>query len=302
MKRATNLLVALALLIPPAATAETQRARYLMGTVCEVAVGGAGAERVIEAAFAEAERVEAMLSTWRPESELSRVNRGEVVASAELTAVLSAAMEWSRRTGGAFDPRVGDLVALWRTREEGTVPAAEAIRAALPGRSVRMEEGAFGKGYALDRMLAAIGREAVIDFGGQVAVRGEVSVRIADPARRDHPVARFTLRDGSVSTSSGSEKTFEVNGRRFSHLLDPRSGEALPPRGSVSVIAGEAFAADILSTALYVMGEDQGLRWADANGVAAVFIDSTNSIRLSASARERVRDLVLLDRNFRLKD
>lgn len=304
MKQATNFLVALALLLPPAAQAETQRARYLMGTVCEVAVGGAEAERSIEAAFAEAERVEAMLSTWRPASELSRVNRGEASPSPELAALLARASEWTHRTGGAFDPRVGELVALWRIREEGALPTAEAIGKALPAnaRSPRVEEGAFGKGYALDRMLAAIGRPAVIDFGGQVAVRGSVVVSIADPSDRARPVATFTLRDGSVSTSSGSEKTFLAGGRRFSHILDPRDGQALPPRGSVSVIADEALTADILSTALYVMGEDDGLRWADANAVAAVFINPSNHIRLSAPARERVRDLEVLDRNFKLKE
>ena len=63
-----------------------------------------------------------------------------------------------------------------------------------------------------------------------------------------------------------------MNGRVFTHIFDPRTGEALPPRGSVSVVASSALVADIQSTALYVMGVDDGLRWADANGVAALFI------------------------------
>jgi thiamine biosynthesis lipoprotein len=141
---------------------------------------------------------------------------------------------------------------------------------------------------------------AMIDFGGQIATRGTLRVRIADPADRAHPVLAFDLDDASISTSSGSEKTFVVDGRRFSHLLDPRTGEALPPRGSVSVIADEALTADILSTALYVMGEDDGLRWSDANGIAAIFITPARTIRRSAAARKR--PLQLLDRNFTLKD
>jgi thiamine biosynthesis lipoprotein len=169
--------------------------------------------------------------------------------------------------------------------------------------SRQWEEGAFGKGYALDRMLARItADEAMIDFGGQLAVRGELRVSLADPSDRRRPVLALTMRDGSLSTSSGSEKTFEVNGRRFSHIIDPRTGEALPPRGSVSVIADDALTADILSTAIYVMGEDEGLRWADGNGVAAIFIDPDHNIRLSASARERARELELLDRNFSVKE
>ena len=151
-------------------------------------------------------------------------------------------------------------------------------------------------------MLALIDGDAMIDFGGQIIVRGALDVTVADPADRSKPVLALTIADASISTSSGSEKTFAIDGRRFSHILDPRTGEALPPRGSVSVIANDALTADILSTALYVMGEDDGLRWADANGISAIFIDPIHHVRLSAQARERARGLRVLDRNFTLKD
>lgn len=277
-----------------------QRARYLMGTVCEIAVPESHADR-IEAAFGEAARIEAMLSTWTDDSELARVNRGEQESSVELAAILAKADAWSQRTGGAFSPRVAELVRVWRTRDEGALPAAAAIETALASRTI--EEGGFGKGYALDRMLALLDApEAMINFGGQIAVRGELRATIADPADRDRPALAVTFRDGSLSTSSGSEKTFVVGDRRFSHILDPRNGKALPPRGSVSVIADDAFSADILSTALYVLGEDDGLRWADENGIAVIFIDPDGNVRRSARARERVRELVPVDPKFTLKD
>ena len=272
-------------------------ARYAMGTVCEVAAHDPAA---IEAAFAEAARIESMLSTWSDDSELARVNRGEATPSRELQALLEQTLDWSRKTHRAFDPRVKALVEVWRTRQDGTLPSSDSIANAL--QQPQIEEGAFGKGYAIDRMLASQPAVTMINFGGQIAVRGPLEVSVADPADRAKPVLAFELRDASISTSSGSEKTFAVDGRRFSHILDPRTGEALPPRGSVSVIAPEALTADILSTALYVMGEDDGLRWADANGVAAIFITPHRQIRLSAAAREHVRGLRLLDRNFRLKD
>lgn len=300
--------IALALLPSLTSAATTTRARYLMGTVCEVEVGeSVDAENDIARAFGEAERVERLLSTWREDSELSRLNRGDEPApSTELRALLDLALRWRDRTGGAFEPRVRPLIDVWRTRDEGALPDRTAIDAAL--RAIRsgsapFEEGGFGKGYALDRMLGSIdARHAVINFGGQLAVRGAVTVTIADPERRDVPVVSFTLRDASLSTSSGSEKTFVVAGHRFSHLIDPRTGQALPPRGSVSVIAADALSADILSTALYVMGERDGLRWAGANGVAAAFINSSHEIRVSASMRARVRDLEMLDRKFKLKE
>lgn len=271
MRAAATLIAALALVSAPAAAA-AERARYLMGTVCEVA---AHDPEQIEAAFAEAKRVEEMLSTWIPESELSRVNRGELQPGPELRALLDTALLWARKTDRAFDPRVGHLVG--RTKIVGA-----------------FEEGAFGKGYAIDRMLVLLGGEATINFGGQIAVRGTLAVSIADPENRDQPVAELTIRNASISTSSGSEKK--------SHIFDPRTGRALPPRGSVSVIADDALTADILSTALYVLGEDDGLRWADANGVAAIFITPARHVRLSAAARRRARDLRLIDRNFSLKD
>ena len=267
MKLATTLLVALALVPTLTEAAVTQRARYLMGTVCEIAVDGApNAGTQIEAAFAEARRVEAMLSTWTDDSELARLNRGEGEASPELRALLDTTLAWAKRTNRAFDPQ-------WRAAPQ-------------------FEEGAFGKGYAIDRMLALLdANEVLIDFGGQLAARGSLRVTIADPKRRQRPVVELTLENASLSTSSNSEKL---------HIVDPRTGKQLPARGSASVIASDALTADILSTALFVMGPDEGLRWADKNGVAAIFITAANQIRLSARARDC--GVKLIDGNFAMKD
>ena len=299
-----------------AAVAEATRARYLMGTVCEITAPPAR----IEPAFREADRIEKFLSTWRPDSELSHVNaaRGGVV-SPELAAILTRAMEIARTTDGAFNPLVRPIVDVWRTRDRGAIPTAAAIadavaRASLANATVdgntialangaQFEEGGFGKGYALDRMLrCGAGNPApmLVNFGGQIAVCGEARVTIADPEHRDRPVLALALKDASLSTSSGSEKTFDVNGTRFSHIVDPRTGHALPPRGSVSVIAASAFDADALSTALYVMGPDDGVRWADAHRVAAIFITPDHDIVLSASVTRR--GFEVLDSKFKLKE
>lgn len=261
MKRATNILVALVLVPTFAAAAVTERARFLMGTVCEIATSGSPGQ--IESAFAEAQRIESFLSTWIADSELSRVNRGETQPSPELRALLDDATAWSKKTNRAFDPR-------WR----GT-----------------FDEGGFGKGYAIDRMLALLPEQSIINFGGQIAVRGTTRVTIADPSDRKKPVLELTLANASLSTSSNSEQM---------HLVDPRTGEHLPKRGSASVIASDALTADILSTALFVMGPDDGLQWAEANGIAAIFITSAKQIRLSTRARaHRVR---LIDGHFAIKD
>jgi thiamine biosynthesis lipoprotein len=277
MKRATIILVALVLVPTFAAAAVTARARFLMGTICEISSDGPASQ--IENAFAEAKRIESLLSTWIADSELSRVNRDEASASPELQALLDDAIAWSQKTNRAFDPK-------WR----GT-----------------FDEGGFGKGYAIDRMMAKIdvgaaalsgtataegsGRHILINFGGQLAVRGSMRVTIADPRKRDHAVLELTLENASLSTSSNSEQL---------HIVDPRTGEHLPQRGSASVIARDALTADILSTALFVMGADEGLRWADANGVAAIFITPANQIRLSSRARDR--GVKVIDGHFAIKD
>jgi FAD:protein FMN transferase len=300
--------------------AEVQRARYLMGTICEISVPEYAAPQ-IAGAFAEGARIEAFLSTWRDDSELSRLNRsGSGNVASELAALLRTAMSWQVRTGGAFNPLVAPLVKAWRTRDAGALPTACVIADAIdrmspanvsfdPNGAVRLssgaefEEGGFGKGYAIDRMLAKIdAASVVINFGGQLGVRGSASVSIADPERRDSPVIAFTMRDASLSTSSGSERTFEVTGRHFSHIFDPRSGEALPARGSASVICGDALTADILSTALYVMGPDEGLRWAEANHVAAIYITRNHTIRMSSEFRRLAHGAEILDRNFEMKE
>lgn len=306
--------------IPMAAHGPITRARYVMGTVCEIT---ASSDREIEAAFAEAVRVEkALLSTWSNESELARLNaRGTAQVSPELWKVLSAAREWSEKTDGAFNPLVRPLIDRWKTRGSGALPEPDTLalaraQAAIgnlrfrPSRTIELsngaaiEEGAFGKGYALDRVLSLFsdGSAAVLNFGGQLSVKGHATVTVADPERRDHPIAEFTLTNASLSTSSGSEKSFLVRGRRFSHILDPRSGEALPPRGSVSVIADSGLEADILSTALYVMGSKDGLLWCEEHRVAAMFIDTDNSIQFSRQFRQTADRLAILDPHFQIKE
>ncbi len=320
------------------------RARYLMGTICEIDAADA---REIDAAFDEGARIERLISTWRDDTELARLNRGEVSQlSPELYAVLRDAMAIARDTGGAFNPLVRPLIDLWRTRGEGRVPSEAARKDALarvalenarlcgvptivsggsnesiqgaqfaerdradgqdcpsptryqgpspsgyqgPSSTIRLsnraqfEEGGFGKGYALGKMLEKItAPHAVLNFGGQLLVRGSERVTIAHPLHRDRPLVSLTLTNASLSTSSGSEKAFLVDGVRFSHILDPATGMALPPRGSVSVIDASPFVADALSTALYVMGPERGLAWAHAHGVTAIFIRETGEMTTSS--------------------
>jgi thiamine biosynthesis lipoprotein len=143
---------------------------------------------------------------------------------------------------------------------------------------VAIDAGAFGKGEGLDRAAAALGDiPLMIDLGGQVSVGSHPApdgwtIGIADPRRRDVPALHVRMTSGSLSTSAGSERDLAVNGARVGHIVDPRTGRPATFDGSVTVWHERGLVADILSTALYVMGPEAGLRWAEDRGLAACYL------------------------------
>lgn len=278
---------------PVAATVE--RRVESMGTTLDLVVRmkyRAQALEASEAALAEVQRVEALLTTWKPGGELARIDAAPVAkpvaVSAELVETLAGVFAWVPRTDGAFDPTVLPLVRAWGLREKGRIPSAEELAAAraavgpihfridVDGRTVTrlsagagIDEGAWGKGYGLDRAARALAkagvRSALLDFGGQVFAVGDDTaerpwrVPVADPRDRSQTVLELGLADRSASTSGDSERFRDVAGRRIGHLLDPRTGEPAPDFGSVTVIAPSGLVADILSTAFFVLGPEKGL-------------------------------------------
>ena len=283
-----------------------ERTVFLMGTLATFVaealdreMGLAKLERMVRIV----EETEAELSTWRDDSVLSALNRRPVGEALRLPggtcALLARVADWQAATGGAFDPAIGRLIDVWGLREEGRHPDDDELEAALAGAgfehlsldprgcavtrdaAVVLDAGGFGKGEALDRVRAAErGLEGVwrIDFGGQMAASGAASdgpwtVGVAHPARRDRAVLELALAAGSIATSGGSERDLVLqDGSRIGHVIDPRNGRPVVRSASVTVWHESAFVADVLSTALYVMGPDQGIAWAAARGLAACFI------------------------------
>lgn len=279
-----------------------------MGTTLRIGVvspARAAGVAAIESAFEAVRRIDGLLSTWRDDSEIARLNHapaGATVAlSAELYGLLREAAYWSRTTGGAFDPSVGALVDAWDLRGEGRLPSPEQLAAARRATgldrfaladtgetAVRrdsaawLDTGGFGKGVALreaERALRAAGiTSAFLNFGGQVLALGagdgaDWMVPVAHPSRRGEEVLRLHLRGRSASTSSQSERSLTVGGRQVGHILDPRSGEPVPAWGSVTVVARDPAVADMLSTALLVLGPEAGGRWAeDRTDVGVLFL------------------------------
>lgn len=283
-----------------------ERTVFLMGTfatfVAETADREAGLAK-LERMVRVIERTESELSTWRDDSVLSAVNAQPVGAplpvSPAVCGLLGRIAGWHAATGGAFDPAVGRLVDAWGLRAEGRQPDDEQWKAALAVSglghlaldseacavtrlaAVTLDAGGFGKGEALDRVREAERDQTgawFIDFGGQMAVSGAASnggwtVGVAHPARRDLSVLDLSLTAGSLATSGGSERDLLLeNGARIGHIIDPRRGRPVNRSGAVTVWHESAFVADALSTALFVMGPEEGIGWAEARGIAACFI------------------------------
>lgn len=286
-------------LLTLAGPASLDREALAMGTRLVLHLEGPGARGAGEAALAEIQRIEAACSTWRPESAWSRLNGAQGAAFSldpEWMTLLAKAKSWSLRTEGAFDPVLMSLIRAWGLREGGLRPdhaALEAARSASGGALLQLdaathqarlghpqagiEEGAFLKGYALDRarlLARPLAPRGWLDFGGQLLAWGRpLPVEIAHPLHRDRARVRLALADASLSTSGCSER-----GR---HILDPRTGLPCEAWGSVSVVAASAFDADVLSTALYVMGPEEGLAWAARRQVAALFLLNDGGVRMS---------------------
>jgi thiamine biosynthesis lipoprotein len=292
------------LLVPALAVAQgLDRTVLAMGTQLGIHLEGSGdLGPASEAALREATRIEAASSTWDPASAWSRLNSAGGRATpldGEWLDLLAEAQAWQGRTDGAFDPVLGALLRAWGIREGGhrqpspaeldrarrasgaalLVLDRKAGTARLLDPEAALEEGGFLKGYTLDRMRAAAGTPSgLLDFGGQLLAWGRpVEAAIADPRDRQRPRLTLHLNNASLSCSGTSER-----GR---HLLDPRTGEPCPAWGSVAVVALDGLTADILSTALYVLGPERGLAWAERHGTAAAFLLNDGTIRTSAAFR-----------------
>jgi len=324
MRRPGALALLAAVVLPALASAANpaivERRLALMGTTLALSVEAADRAAALaasERAVAALEAAEARLSTWRDDSELARLNRAPVgvpfALSPTLAAELAAARQCWQSTGGAFDPTVGPLVAAWGLRNGGHLPSAAELQEAraatgmdglalLSGAAIRLrpgvavEEGGFGKGAGLAAAVAALsafaafaGRgasAATLDLGGQLALFGPGlrQVAVADPRLRDRPVVTLAIDRGSVATSGNSERGIEIAGRRYGHLLDPRTGRPAADFGSLTVWAGDALSADCLSK-LYVLGPDRAVAWAATHpGVEVLaLVPSGKGLRALAS-------------------
>ncbi len=298
---------------------EYTESQFLMDTYVTIRAIGPGCREATRAAFDEMRRVEAMASAFVATSEVSRVNQaagGEPVrVSDELFALLEKAGEYSELSGGAFDVTIGPVVKAWGFgTDEPRVPDAQTLERALSlvnhralemnrvdrtvrllARGMSIDLGGIAKGYATDR-AGAILREhgiehALIDAGGNIlAVGGRPDgepwrIGIRDP-RGESPAETIgpvvPVKDGAVVTSGDYERFFVADGERFHHIFDPATGKPGQRAQSATVVAKSSCDADILSTAVFVLGPVEGLGLVDAiEGVEAMVVDADGGLSFS---------------------
>jgi thiamine biosynthesis lipoprotein len=269
------------------------REAAIMGTRITVEVwhaDAAAADSAIDAVIAEMHRVDALMSTFKPESQLSKVNRdaaaGPVKVDPELAGLLARALEFSEMSGGAFDITYASVGYLYDYRErrhpteaqiEAALPAinwrhvavdreASTVRFLRPG--VRVDLGGIAKGHAVDACIAILAKRgitnATVTAGGDSRILGDRRGRpwivgIRHPDDRERVIARVPLEDAAISTSGDYERYFDEDGVRYHHIIDPKTGKS--PKGvrSVTVIAPSSTLAEGLTKSVFILGPKEGL-------------------------------------------
>ncbi|WP_263365994.1 FAD:protein FMN transferase [Edaphobacter bradus] len=249
------------------------------------------AERSLELAFEEVDRIEDLLSNYRPTSELSRISReagaAPVTTDPETFSFIERAVEASKRSDGAFDITVGPLMRAWGFFfNKGRIPSADelsALRKKTGWRYIQLDAsrrtvfftnhvnmeldpGSIGKGYAVDRVVELLrqqGISAALISAGSSSIYGLGSppgadgwpVNVPDPAHAGRVLSKVVLKDLSLSTGACTEKFFIKNGHRYCHILSPRTMSPVEGMLQTTVLSPSATDSDALSTATFVLGK-----------------------------------------------
>ena len=303
-EKAVYLFLVLWLVIPVGCRPRTQTQvtadggyRDVMGTFARVVVVAdtePQAYSAIDAAFEKINAIEKCMSDYDPDSLLSKVNKEAfetpVAVDEELFEVLSASIEYSRLSGGAFDITVGPVVQLWRkAKETGTAPTDEQLQRAkesvgyqnlildVENHTVQfakegmfLDLGGIAKGYAVDKAVEILKnaglKGGMVDIGGNLRCFGTPAnhikhwyIGLQDPAHDENILLKLKMNDRAVATSGDYRRFVVVNGQKYSHIINPATANSAQSLSSVTIITSTAMAADAFSTIVSVMGDKKGL-------------------------------------------
>ncbi len=288
-----------------------------MGTECTITVLSSADAEALPGAFDILKNIDGKISRTREDSEIAKINKSAgleaVKVSEETFSLLKRAVELSYFTDGAFNPLLGGIVDLWGIgTEEAQLPSSEEIAAILPYTSLdnitldesrnevflkdsrsSLDLGAIGKGYASDKVAEYLKEQgverAIINLGGNVYVLGNKSEKEPWVVGLQNPESEYggyyatvSVTDSAVVTSGSYERFMTKEGKTYSHIMDPFTGSPVETDLlSASIISSDATLADVLSTAVYVLGSDKGAALVEKAGVEAVLLkDGMEMVRL----------------------
>jgi FAD:protein FMN transferase len=313
-------LFVLALLSTPAAAEWYGDSRPMMGTEISVYLwhdDPVAGNEAVEAVFAEVARINQLMSTYIEDSRISQVNReaanGPVDAGAELTQLILRSLDMSRLTLGAFDITY-DSVGQYYDFHEHRRPDAATIVKELPlidyrlvqadpvkntvsfaKQGVRINLGGIAKGYTVERAVELLRQRGVtngiVTAGGDTRLLGDRRgqpwvVGIRDPRKEGEVAIRIPLVDEAISTSGDYERYFEEDGKRYHHIIQPATGEPANGVHSATIVGPDAVITDGLSTSVFIMGVDKGLRLiATLPDYEAIVIDAEGRLFYSDGLR-----------------
>ncbi len=307
-------------------SAVVTRAQMQMGTVVKITAVARSepiAQAAVTAGFAEIHRLEELLSTWIPTSELSRVNASAgvmpVSVSPETMAVVQGAIQVAEMTDGGFNITIGPVVDAWNVIENQRIPTEPELKALRPlldlkaihadvreqtifleKTGMRIDVGGIGKGYAADQAVIAMKKAGalagVVALSGDIKTFGHLSGGMKGPVGIQHPrkegevLVFIDLEDEAISTAGDYERFFERDGVRYHHILDPKTLQPARSCQAVTVIAREGIWADGLDTGIFVMGAELGMHLVEAlPDVEAIIVDHEGMVHVSSGLRDRIR-------------
>jgi thiamine biosynthesis lipoprotein len=297
-----------------------KKALTLMGSRFEITVVSTNEELGhinIQEAAGEIERIEHLISSWDPNSETSEINRNAgvrpVVVSSELFKLIERCKQISEITYGAFDISYAGMDSLWQFKGSMTqLPTKNQVQQALKNvgyqkiilnttdRSVFLREkgmklsfAGIGKGYAVDKAKELLVSKqvvaGVINAGGDITTWGTKAsgekwlIGVTNPKSKGKVYSWLPLLESSVATAEYSDKYFDINGKRYAHIIDPRTGYPAVGINSVSVFSKTAELSDALATALVVMGRDAGLALVNQlGGTEVIMVDDQDNMYKSS--------------------
>ncbi len=292
-------------------------------TINVVADSAEKADKAMNSAFDEIGKLDRLLNFFSSTSELATINRNAglspVKVSSETLEIIEDAVYASEQTGGAFDPTIGPEISLWDFHSQ-KMPDDKTVRERLPRvnyklirvdrnrstvylekKGMLMDLGAIAKGYAADKAAEELKRQGIraglVSCAGDIRAFGlkqdgkpwRVGIKNPRPGNGDDEImATVELSDMAISTSGDYERYFMSGGKRYHHILDPKTGYPAPECQSVTVIAKNGFQTDSFSTGVFVLGPEKGMEVLKRLGFEGVIIDKNGNINTTPGLRGRI--------------